>query len=60
MVAITRFYIGSYRECRSGGNNLSTVRSFIVLLSGEGLACYSINTERTEKEKIRTRAKTLS
>ena len=42
------------------GTSYQTVRSFIVLLSGEGLACYSINTERTEKEKIRTRARTLS
>ena len=31
------------RECRSGGNKLSNVKSFIILLSGEGLTSFSIN-----------------
>ena len=31
------------RECRSGGNKLSSVRSFIILLSGEGLTSFCIN-----------------
>ena len=30
-------------ECRTGGNKLSNVRSFIILLSGEGFSCFSIN-----------------
>ena len=31
------------RECRSSGNKLSSVKSFIILLSGEGLTSFSIN-----------------
>ena len=30
------------RECRSGGNKLSNVKSFIILRSGEGLTSFSI------------------
>ena len=31
------------REFHSGGNKLSNERSFIILLSGEGLTSFSIN-----------------
>ena len=60
------------RECRSGGNKLTDVRSFIILRSGEGLTSFSINNRTDffgEKSKLklsgvsfflRTRAKTLS
>ena len=30
-------------RCRSGVNKLSNIRSFIILLSGEGLTPFSIN-----------------
>ena len=32
------------RKCRSGGEELSNVRSFTILLSGEGLTSLSILT----------------
>ena len=60
------------RECRSGGNKLTDVRSFIILRSGEGLTSFSINNRTDffgEKStmklsvvsvSLRTRAKTLS
>ena len=60
------------RECRSGGNKLSNVRSFIILLSGEGLTSFIINNRTNffgEKStmklsevsvSLRTSAKTLS
>ena len=60
------------RECRSGGNKLTDVRSFIILRSGEGLTSFSINNrtsffgeKRTMKLSVvsvslRTRVKTLS
>ena len=39
------------RECRSGGNKLSNVKSFTILLSGEGLTSFSIN-DRTNFFKL--------
>ena len=68
----TSFSENDQRECRSGGNKLSNVRSFIILRSGEGLTSFSINNRTDffgEKSKmklsgvsffLRTRAKTLS
>ena len=43
------------RECRSGGNRLSNIRSFITLLSGEGLNSFSITvlTFFGEKSKMK-------
>ena len=60
------------RECRSGGNKLTDVRSFIILRSGEGLTSFSVNNRTDffgEKStmklslvsvSLRTSAKTLS
>ena len=36
------FYYEFNRECRSGGNKLTNVRSLIILLPGEGLTSFSI------------------
>ena len=35
-------YFEFWRECRSGGNKFSNVRSFIILLSGEGLTSFCL------------------
>ena len=43
-------------RCRSGVNKLSNIRSFIILLSGEGLTPFSINNRPSvfgEKKKMK-------
>ena len=48
------------RECRSGRNKFSNVRSFIILLSGEGLTSFTINNRTKFFDEKKKRKMKLS
>ena len=57
------FYYEFNRECRSGGNKLTNVRSLIILLPGEGLTSFSIYNCTNffgEKKKIKLKLSGVS